>query len=501
MDPLTGPFQQQGEPLMDNRNPYHDYRDLPSIERDIEIVEESGYMLPRIDGRSGNDYVYMNPWIYCHYYGFNRAATKELMKDWTSNYCPSMIWRGELLEYSYNKKGKIKKDGTPYPRKKGNPIYNPENNTWIYNSWKGKMDLISTDIQSFWEYCRNYRQVSTGILHNYRNVIVGDFDIPFTETTIKELEAACVKYEIPHFTYLEKHLDTEHYQIGWVLDEPIYVGNSRGQQIYDETIRFVKVIFGCDPMFRGWWIKNPNCKDFTKTYWFNDNVNRLELIQSIGYTYYTLFNKRKEEEEPIVSCPPETEIDYKPTIYVDNQSSRNCGVFKDLTKWYWDWYRNHGTIPTHKDTLQRGNEMSIVYGNLTHKGPLPLNEVENIVRSVETFFNKNFAANTYSKKQMLGNIVKGCEREYKILYVFLLREKGKKNKEIMGELDIKKDCLNKYIRYIKDNYDNILNGDVNSVIPNTMKLKDTIKTRRYDEMIDNVFDLYSNIRSLRENNK
>ena len=480
---------------MDNRNPYHDYRDLPIIERDVSIVERSEYVLPRMDRCNTNEYVYMNPWVYCKSYGFNRAATKETMKDWTSNYCPSMIWRGELLEYSYKQKGKIKKDGTPYPRKRGNPTFNPKDNTWEYNTWKGKMELISTDIQSFWEYCRNYRQISTGITHSQRNVIVGDFDIPFTETTIEELEAACVKYEIPHFTYLEKHLDTEHYQIGWVLDEPIYIGNSWGQQIYNETTRFVMEIFGCDPSFTGWWIKNPNCEDFTETYWFNDNVNRMELIQTIGISYYKHFFKRREEDEPIISLSTKTETDYKPTTYVDNQSSRNCGIFKDLTKWYWENYREHGTIPTHRDTLQRGYEMSVVFGNLTHKGQLPPKEVESIVSSVETFFKKNYAANIYSKKQMFGNYVKGCEREYKILNVFLLRKNGYKNKEIMKKLDIKKDCLNKYIRYIKDNYDLIINGDVNSIIPNTMKLKTTITTKRYDKMINNVFNLLSIIRN------
>ena len=483
---------------MDNRNPYHDYRDLPIIERDVERLKTEGYVLPRIDRCNKNEYVYLNPWVYCQSFGFNKAATKDDMKDWMSNWCPSMIWRGELIEYSYKQKGMVKKDGTPYPRKRGNPTYNPKDNTWKYNTLKGKMEFISTDIQSFWEYCRNCRQISTGILHNYRNVIVGDFDIPFTETTIEELEAACFKYKIPHFTYLEKHLDTEHYQIGWVLDEPIYIGNGREKYVYLETLKFVMEIFGCDNEFVGWWIKNPNCKDLTETYWFNDKVNKTELIQTIGLTYYTHFYKRGEKEDLVITISPNTTNNYIPTIYVDNQSSRNCGVFKDLTKWYWDWYRDHGTIPTHKDTLQKGYDMSIVFGNLTHKGPLPLNEVESIVRSVETFFNKNYAAKTYSKKQMFGNYVKGCEREYKILNVFLLREKGTKNGEIMDKLGIKKDCLNKYIRFIKDNYDHILYGDVNSVIPNTIKLKNTTKTRKYDKMIKDVFDLLSNIRSMKE---
>ena len=227
--------------MVDNKNPYHIYNDLEQIKTDTETIEKevinNNLTLPVIKGVGTRIWNYN--W-YCKIFGFNTCQKKEDLKYGFS--VPSLIWRGELQEATYTEPGKLRKNGTPYPRKKWNPVYCSETNKWIYYSFKGKMEYISKDIQSFWEFYNTNRQISSGLTHNDRWVIVGDFDCPFTNHTIQDLEKICLKYTIPHFTYLERHMDTNHFQIGWILNEPFYKGNYNQDYMFRDTIRSISTI-------------------------------------------------------------------------------------------------------------------------------------------------------------------------------------------------------------------------------------------------------------------
>lgn len=479
---------------MDNRNPYHNYRDLPIIDqfydRILTDIDNGNLILPNTEGSGYRNWDF---YYYSRYFGFNTCETKE---DLTCGYSfPSKIWNGELTDFTYIKKGRLKKDGTPYIRKKGNPVYDPNSNTWTYNSQKGRMEYISTDIQSFWEYLNMNRQVSCGLTHNDRFVVVGDFDRPFTDTTIKELEDICSRYGIPHFTYLEEHLDTGHFQIGWILDEHFSMGYSE-KRTYNQTTKYVSEIFGSDEHFTGWNIKNPNCVFNTRTYWFNDTINKQDLIQSLKNTHKEYFNTpsvKEQIETPFVE--PVVVNDYKPTTYVDDQSSRNCSLFKELHKWMRDYVREKGELPPHNETWKKGYEISVVLGRMTHKGTLPDSEILSVIRSVERYIKEIGTETGYSQRQRFGNLISGSCKERNILDVYSLWKKGYKTGKIQEELGLKRDTLNKYIRYVKDNKELIETGDFQSVIPRTMELSKMNKTDKYNRLVNDVIGKLSTIRN------
>lgn len=494
---------------MNNRNPYHDYRDIPLIEQGISQIlsddENKNLLLPDVRYKENLEKKDDDKWLkrwdlwrYSRHFGFNTCETKDDLKLGLS--IPSQIWRGELRDYSYTEKGKLKRDGTPYPRRSGEPDYNPINNTWTYHTQKGVMEYISTDIQSFWEYLDRNRQVSTGLTHYDRFVVVGDFDKPIEENTIKELEDICSRYEIPHFTYLEEHLDTRHYQIGWVLDEPFRY-NYTGKTIYNQTTRYVSEIFNSDTNFKGWLIKNPNCVNLTQTYWFNDVVCKDELVRSLRRTHNTYFNTpsgKKQSEKPDIELPLIS--DYTPTSFVDEQTSRNVGLFNELRNWVRDYLQEHNELPEHKETLKKSYEISVVLGQLTHKGTLPVDEIETVVSSVEKHFKNREIGNEYSDRQLFGNLVKGCQKENHILDVYKLWKNGYKTGLIRKELGLTKETLKLYLRYVKNNYNLIEYGELSEVIPKTIELSKMNKTSKYNQIIEEVKMKLKNIRSVGEEN-
>lgn len=483
---------------MENRNPYHNYDDLPIIDwfyHKIKTDYENGELiLPNI---YGTGYKKWDEYNYSRQFGFNTCLTKEELEKGYS--FPSKIWTGELIDYTYQRDGRLKKDGTPYQRKKGNPIYNSNSNTWTYNTQIGVMEYISTDIQSFWEYLNFNRQVSCGLTHNDRFVVVGDFDSPFTNNTIKELEEICSRSGIPHFTYLEEHLDTEHFQIGWILDEPFSMRYIE-KKTYNQITKYVSEIFGSDRYFTGWNIKNPNCLFNTRTFWFNDTINKQELIQSLKNTHNEYFNTpfvKEQIEKPVIE--PVVVNDYKPSSYVNDKTSRNCSLFNELHKWMMDYVRNNGELPSKKESWKQGYEISVSLGRLTHKGTLPDYEILSVIRSVERYIKEIGTETGYSKRQRFGNLVLGSNKESKILDVYYLWKMGYKTGEIQKELGLKRDVLNKYIRYVKDNKELIETGDYQSVIPRTMELSKMSKTEIYNRLVNDVFGKLSTIKKMERN--
>ena len=482
---------------MTNRNPYHNYGDLPKVcfltDKIIEDGRNNTLFLPNMK-RGG-----FKNWdlhTYSKKYGFNSCPTKNDLDLGKS--VPSMYWTGELIPHTHTEKVRFHKDGrTPFIRTLGCPEYDPVSQRWIYHTHKGVMEYISKDIQSFWECWNDHRQVSCGLTHKDRWVIVGDFDIQIKENTIQELEEICSRSGIPHFTYLEEHLDTGHYQIGWILDEPLPFWTERQQDFYRDIKRYVSDIFGSDNQFVGWIIKNPNCVNLTRTYWFNDVVNKQELIQSLQKTHNDLFNSpsvKKETKEPLIE--PVVVNDYKPTSYVDDETSRNCSLLNELRDWMREYIKEHKELPSHNETFNKGYEISVSLGKLTHKGTLPTSEILSVVNSVEGYFKNRNIGNEYSQRQRFGNLISGCKREKNILDVYNLWKKGYKTGQIQKELGLKRDVLNKYIRFVKDNQNLIEEGDIKDVIPKTIELSKINKTPVYRKLINDVVGRLSVIRNI-----
>lgn len=496
---------------MDNRNPYHNYGDLQIIDYyTIQInkeAENKELTLPNI--YRGGDKVWSKD-AYSKCFGFNLCYTKEDLNEKRVKSAPSLLWMGEVKPYTNVEEASLKKDGTPYKRKmptekqkknegRVEPEYDPITHTWKYQTTKAVMEYISKDIQSFWYYYSPNRQVSTGLTHYDRFVVVGDFDIPFTENTIQELEAICSKYSIPHFTYLEEHLDSGHYQVGWILDEP-FLFKLEGRRAYNRITRYVWDIFGSDANFKGWHIKNPNCDYLTRTYWYNDVVSKDELVATITNAHKADFKTpqvKKQKEEPLDLKLP-TDSDFRPSTYVDDKSSRNCLLMKELRDWLFSYDKENGELPAYKDILNKANEISVVLGRLTHKGMLGTDEIIRTAKSVLEFVKRNRTEKGYSQRQKFGNLIKGCEKESNILDVYILWKKGYKTGKIREELGLKKDALNKYIRYVKDNYEIIKEGKLEQVIPNTIELSKINKTIKYKDLIEDVNRKLETIRNDRE---
>lgn len=484
--------------IISNKNPYHNYDGMKDIDRDISLIYEKldsdSLILPNY--KTGEEDVVCNWYWYGQHFGFNTCPTKEDLEEGYS--FPSLIWRGELIPFTYKKRGRLKKNGEPFKRKKGNPKW--VNGEWVYETYKGKLEPISRDIQSFWEYLNMNRQVSCGLTHNDRWVIVGDFDVQIEEDTVSKLEDICSKYNIPHFTYLEEHLDTGHYQIGWILNEPFYIGRNSQHSVYKRLTREVGVVFGSDPNFKGWIIKNPNCVFKTRTKWFNDNVDKMELIQSVGITYLENFSNNTPIEEDFVEeeLLPSNYEQQEVSVFIDNSTSRNVSLFNELRKWCRDYIKDTGKLPSYEEMFSYGHSFSVSIGNLTNKGTLPISEIRKTITSVLNHFKNRNTDNSYSKEQRFGNIYKGCKKENNILLVYLLKQQGMKNKDIQKELGFNKNTLDKYVRFIKDNEEVFREGDIKSLVPNTNELSEIIvkhKQGKYRSLVDEV---YKNIKTIEE---
>lgn len=474
-----------GDLYMENRNRFHNYDDLEKIDlisqrywRDIENGQLS---LPNKEGEPFylDKFTFYN--LYRPYYTFNVSLTKEDYDKKKILNVPSKIWDGEIKFVDTYEKVKLKKDGTPYKRRKNSPSYDEKNKRWVYKICKGNMYTPSYDIQSYWEYYKEYRQISSGLNHIERRVIVGDFDIPFTDNTIKELEDKCTKYNIPHFTYLEKHLDSKHYQIGWVLDCPFYKKNYSDNYRYPTMYRHLTEIFGSDKNCKNWNIKNPNCIHLTETYWYNDVVSKTELYNSVELTYTKYFYKRKETEDLNLTDLWSTEIETsaaqtKIKKYITNETSRNVELFNELRSWYREYLQTNGQHPSYVDLHKKGMEISSVLGKLTHKGIEETNKINSTIHSIQNYFQTKGIKGTYTTNQQYGNLRIGSRKEEKLIDVYLLYKKGYGEKKIYTDLNLKRSSVSKYLRYIRNNETLFQNKDYEKVIPMTMELYKTTKS-------------------------
>lgn len=296
----------------DNRNPYHNYSDIEKTKKKIEETEEmwnnENYKLLSTD----------TP-IFLPEYRKHHCIQAQKVKEASPNDINSKkeVERIDWIPFEYEvateayphyEKAKLKKDGTPYIRKKGNPILvmkydsnGAEAPFWQYERFRSIHETISNDIQLYFEILNEYRFVWNTFTNrkydNRRYVIICDVDIPYDDYTEKELKDFCKNNCIPVFTYMEKHTNNCHYQLGWILKEPIYfnknyyidtpiIGDIPGEELYKILYKTIANVFNGDKAFRGLVIKNPNYKYYTETIWNNDYVSLYELAISLAPFYY-----------------------------------------------------------------------------------------------------------------------------------------------------------------------------------------------------------------------
>ena len=312
---------------------------------------------------------------------------------------PTAEYTGEYETYTKREGASFKKDGTLRQRDRFSPSFDTATGEWIYTCYSPKFRPITKDIQTVYEILKDYRQVTAGINHRERQVVIADFDeTPFNEDTIDDLESVCNANNLPHFTYLEHHLDSHHFQIGWILDKPMVITNAYNQDLpehaqYKALIRKVALVFGSDLGYRGWWCKNPNCVRLTDTYWFNDTVSKEAFLDAFDEIITDVFDE-EDCQTPVM------DITDMPTIRSDlknDRISRNQYLVDCLRGWIWDYMNLANDIPPYNEVRAEGGRIAREAGAITGKGTQETYEVDTVVRSVYYWSIKCFTKTRRSK--------------------------------------------------------------------------------------------------------
>lgn len=164
------------------------------------------------------------------------------------------------------------------------------------------------DIIEYFKRCSEYLQVSTGLCHLEREVVVVDIDEHFDDFETAK-NAAVEKTEIlnelgvGHPSMFQIHLDNLHIQMYYILSKPLVVEEIKIKQKkhvrvslpqkdeYIMAYKFMASAVGGDTRFSGWQIKNPFVSDtlFANrfvTYFYNNGKYTTDKKQE----YYTKHN-------------------------------------------------------------------------------------------------------------------------------------------------------------------------------------------------------------------
>lgn len=305
-------------------------------------------------------------------HGMNICYDKEDFYKKKIMSVPTEEETNELIEYKVREKCKFSKKGLPFKRKKNNPVL--VNDHWVYTCFRPVCVSVTKDIQLVYEIFNHYRQVSTGLTHNQRQVIVCDFDEDYKEedpeknqkSTYDYLIDLCKENHFPVFTYLEKHLDTNHYQIGWILDEPILLNkyysvfngldydDISGRELYKTVLTVMKYKFHSDENFTGWFIKNPNycnpVSNLTETFWNNDTVSFEEFINSV-------FDIHLEDKDTVTVCETSVFTNERPVNDLLQLDSRHMYMLKNLREYVFKFRRENKSFPTLNETVHAASEI------------------------------------------------------------------------------------------------------------------------------------------------
>lgn len=486
---------------INNRNPYHDYSDLEKISQRIDELCEDIYREDREIVGIYRNKVKFNPYVYLMKHGMNICYDKEDFYKKKIMSIPTEEETDELIEYKVREKCKFSKNGLPFKRKKNNPVL--ENDHWIYTCFRPVSHCVTKDVQLIYEICNQFRQVSTGLTHSQRQVIVCDFDEDYKEedpeknqkSTYDHLIDLCEENHFPVFTYLEKHLDTNHYQIGWILDEPILLNkyykvfngldydDISGRDLYKTVLTVMKYKFHSDENFTGWFIKNPNyCNsNLTETIWNNDTVSFEEFLNSV-------FDIHLEDKDTVTVCETSIFTNERPVDELLQLDSRHMYMLKNLREYVFKFRRENKRFPTLNETVHAASEIEDQSLLVTRKKERrPDCEILKDVKSILSWCQTKYKELDYSpERRQFSHTVMSGYRQMNVIKSHLYHKQKMSLKEISNQL---KTTTRSVRYYLKEEVDlekiYTLKREVE-----THSDKMTPKMKKYLEDCDEVLSMY-----------
>ncbi|MDD5973103.1 MAG: hypothetical protein PUC01_05260 [Spirochaetales bacterium] len=530
-----------------NINPYHNYSDVDAVRLKMAITyeqvnstDEKGNFLFEPTGidahtRKFNPYHYTKTyWVpICRdkyemaTYIVKRGKDKGKEKTYPKNlvYIPTTYEDGELEAKPYKSKIKAKvcKNGKVRKRTKDNPTL--VNGEWVYEGINAKRKKITNDIQVLYKICEDYRQVPAGLTRNERNVVVCDFDTKFSEELWREIVDKIKDNHIPMFSYIEIHFDKKekeedenHFQIGWILDEPFnYRSNNcyeyafvdfSEKELYLKMIKGLASLLGSDKAFTGFNIKNPCCVRNTQTYWFNDVVSKRELTEAFMVLYHkdnpTLVDGEKENtfsdnHSTITSIPTTKPMVSKKDRSKDNltdkeRSSRHCYLMKFLREGLWAYRRDNGEFPPLKDVYDMAMEIEKQGLDVNHKSSTRNSAtIKYDADKILEFCEKKYVKFDNKERSEYGHLSQSCYKQIRLIEAKHMKLQGKKVKEIAKELGTSEKSIR---NYLKEDVDiEAMNKMKESVLSFNVTQR-TEKMQKYIDDITNALSLYEEICSM-----
>lgn len=530
-------------------NPHHNYRDVDAVRLKMAITyeqvnstDEKGNFLFEPAGKDAHTRKF-NPYYYTKKYWVpicrdkyematyivKRGKDKGKEKTYPKNlvYIPTTYEDGELEAKPYKSKIKAKvcKNGNVRKRTKDNPTL--VDGEWVYEGINAKRKKITNDIQVLYKICEDYRQVPAGLTRKERNVVVCDFDTKFSEELWREIVDKINDNNIPMFTYIEIHFDRKekeedenHFQIGWVLDEPfIYGGNNyyedkfvdfSERELYLKMIKGLASLLGSDKAFTGFNIKNPCCVRNTQTYWFNDVVSKRELTKAFMVLYHkdnpTLVDGEKENtfsdiHSTITSIPTTKPMVSKKDRSKDNLtdkelSSRHFWLMKFLREGLWAYRREKGNFPPLDDVYAMAMEIEKEGLNFNHKSSTRnCKTIKYDADKILEFCEKKYVKFDNKERSEYGHLSQSCYKQIRLIKAKHMKLQGKKVKEIAKELGTSEKSIR---NYLKEDVDiEAMNKMKESVLSFNVNVKQrTEKMQKYIDDITNALSLYEEICSM-----
>lgn len=456
--------------FIENRNPYHDYSQLETVRQRIEEVDED---IHRPDRELTGIYIHtknFNPYFYLRDHGTNICRSKEDYIEKKVLYKPTEEETGELIEFKKEEDCKYSKKNILIKRKKYNPVLDEERKKWIYTCFKPVYRPITKDIQLIFEIYNDFRQVSTGLTHNQRQVIVCDFDEDYIEEIREEnrviqqssydyLVDFCKKNSFPVFTYLERHLDSNHYQVGWILDRPIefdkyYTVFSdfddeeiSGKILFRMILKNMKDCFHSCSGFNGWHIKNPNYdnpdRPLTRTIWNNDSVSFVEFINA-ALNVDTSEHIEVSDDNSVVQ---ENRKRMNPCEELST-GSRHMYMLKHLREYIFKFRRENKRFPTEQETLTKAHEIEIESLQETNKKRKRFDsEIKIDAKSILDWCKSKYKEVEYSSdRRNFALTVCSAYKQINVIKSHLYKKQEMKPKEIAVKLNTSLRSVRTYLK-------------------------------------------------------
>lgn len=306
------------------------------------------------------------------------------------------------------------------------------------------VSLAPVSIFQIWKDCSPYRQVSAGITHLFRNVIIVDIDnkdgsvtVPLIHQTIQAANLPCPNYIITHH---KDGFDT--YQLGFLMENPIKVKDAEGidtvshgvnnSQYYISLVhKMNEVLFG-DLHYSGWQVKNPyfcqNHKDFS-VQWFSE-----EPVSS----WYDI---RTTLGVPLATCKLNVCASVKSLPSTNSELSRNYFLRMFIA----EQVRKHQGNISEDDMISLCLSHATDFARRANKSqPQSSSEIISVTRSSFRYFMGTFhpaegsnSSSKYSNESRSCSALKrSLARFYKCLSIYNLSSLGYSRSDICSNLSV-----------------------------------------------------------------